>query len=586
MSHGDIEEGIPESFECDGAEDNLGAAWHSRSSSSRANQEAGKKRFERFLVWMLKTKKAKDRDEISLKLFNRRCNDLPEADIVWGNININEIGIMEMNRFANWLFFQGTHLRDSSKEIAYKTADSDLSAVSGLIRGSSFYSDANRLSPEKMKSVRRGMLNLFNRRAIQQNRPLIQSHKTALQSDLLRIVMICLWSNCARLAQCAFFLISLCQLAGRATETAVMLFRRITMQQPEEFSDAGPEVDKIPIFTLWRTKTRTEQSLSVFNHRDFFFLSVPFLMFVSMTMNLEPDDSLFPIYLSKTVRKKASQRGHNSADELVKEQEKAEKEEVDEMRQVEEADGPVEDDPEVGLDHQGVEDDPEVGLDHQGVAKYVRETLESIRKAAERLDSFLEAQREEAPDSPGEGLSIFSRIVSILGLRRFGFSKGLSGHSNRRYAVNEAMEYSGISFVTKAFRLGWASKAIHTVFWYAEESLRGDRQCGRVLSGWTSLNARGQYGGGRPPALKALSGTVPLEKVAKFCQNLFVNYEGIEGANDPDLQEYLLASFLCRLNDYLSFLSEDPLNRFGKTPEENFEKSRLLQIVMAAASDR
>ena len=559
------------------------------STSSRSNWNSARQRFEKFLVWLLKAElpraydelKAK-RDEIAQRLFGRPVNGLAENEILWVNLDPLNIKIPEVNLFAGWLFTHGRRLDISARLIKYKTADCDLSALVSMIRLLAFDLPGEKMPASKIRKIRKGMRSLYDRRAIKENVPLVQSHRTSLESDLLRIVMLCLWSNDSSLFGVAFFVIALGQFAGRATETAAAAFNRVTMKQPEEFKSGHLTADMIPHFDIWRIKGRHEQLLSVFNNRDMFLLCFPFLMFVSMVTTQSPGEYVFPEFHDKagaqTVR--------------TPETTEAETPETTEADTFEN----------------------EMVAKAKNLTKYFNACVNKLAGFAETLDRHMTsmaaaaAERaaaaaaraaaavrgggndHEEPDAPVESReaeqhSLFSRIMNLYGILCYKFQEGLGCHSQKRYAVNAVVQAPLISFVTQAFRCGWVTQALHTVFKYADLNASGDRQCARILARWSTADVGGQYGGGRPPRLGCLQGEQDgvLDKVKSMSEFLFADYNGFEGANDRNLQLYLTASFLCRLGDLLDFLKNDPLNRFGTTTEENFAKHGVLQVVFRAA---
>ena len=74
-------------------------------------------------------------------------------------------------------------------------------------------------------------------------------------------------------------------------------FRRVTMYLPTEFDDTGHDTDKIAKVAIWRSKTRSEQDLSIFNDRDCFLMDWYFLMGYSMIMDDKPSDAMFRSFM-------------------------------------------------------------------------------------------------------------------------------------------------------------------------------------------------------------------------------------------------------------------------------------------------
>jgi hypothetical protein len=108
-----------------------------------------------------------------------------------------------------------------------------------------------------------------------------------------------LWFGDFKFAQLAFFILSLIHFCGRGSEVAVVQFHRIFLKTPSEFLDAGEVTDQIANVSLYRTKTKGQQDLAVFNHRDCFLMCWYFMFGYSMVLN-ESDtmpQSLFPLFV-------------------------------------------------------------------------------------------------------------------------------------------------------------------------------------------------------------------------------------------------------------------------------------------------
>ena len=244
------------------ADDPRGAARANTGDSSKDNLNAAKKHFPIFAAELIAD--PGDGREMARQLYGTET----PTDLSFAKVILKNVDVKVMNRFARYLATKATHLRNKNKLIEFRTADGYLSSIKGEITRQLMYSsEPNKLTDEKMKPVRTGLVNLFVKRNMALNRPMSKSHKTAFESDLIRIAIVCFWSGSYVMAIMAFFLISLCQFSGRATEVAVVPFQRVALSQPAEFSDSGNvDSDLIPSATLWRTKTKEEQELSIFPH--------------------------------------------------------------------------------------------------------------------------------------------------------------------------------------------------------------------------------------------------------------------------------------------------------------------------------
>ena len=592
------------------ASDPRGAARANTGDSTQENLAAATKHMNIFLPPEIAN--PVDGKEIAVQLFGVESPPHP----TYANVIKKNVSVKVMNRFAFYLAKKATHLKNKNKLIEFRTADSYLSAIKGDVQRSLMYdSSPMLLTDEKMKPVRNGLVNMFIKRNMQLNRPMSQSHKTAYESDLIRIAIICFWSGSWAMAVMVFFLISLVQFAGRATEVAVLPFSRIFLSQPGEFADAGVDRDRIAMATLWRTKTKLEQELSVFHHRDCFLQDWYFAMVHSMVLcEGNASEALFPTFLAKTKKRKATPVDPNDLESMVVAQDN-----------ILEAQAAAEEQLLRNIDPE-VDDD---AAEAKGVSQYFRDCLKSLSEEAAELDelaeengAFDESNAPLLPSDNGDGASteystdnnatstnifnatsadasnannggidgsqphpvgFLSRLKSSFGGAIFSFQQGLSSHSQKRFAVNFSLQHSLLNTISVCFRSGWCQKALHTLFWYAEHCEKNDQQVARVASKWNIPNSLGRYGGGRPPSLDKLAGIIPEAQLRDFIHYLFQKYDSISGADDQDFRALLTASFLLRLNDFLLFLSEHPGAKFGTTPEENFTKNRFLQLVKVAA---
>ena len=576
-----------------------GAASGSWSPSARQNFRAAVKHFKKFIEFDIPR-----RGEAGKAIAKELYGTEDPSDYGYQNIDRTKVDIKLMNRFARWLFKHARHLNDASKRIEYKTADCVFSAIKNHIVKSTMYDQRQQLlTDEKLKPIRSGLEGLFNNRVMRENRSLSRSHTSAEDSDTIRINMLCLWCGDPLLAQMASYVEALFQLGGRSTEIAVMAFRRLSLYQPSEFADAGMGRDLIPCAKLWRIKTRVEQDLSIFNHKDCFLRCFVFLLAHSMVLCNNPTDALFPDFFAKTQKKKVESDDVAAAVEAEEAEEAVEAAENQaEIRAI--------------LDGEPLDEAEDGAVDACGLPRYYRNLLQRIQNAADELNDHRE--NEEADDNDEE---IFSgtvednpKAVSMSDSEEavfndysqarvsfnerldgwlagnfssmcFRIKAGLGAHSEKRHTVETILGDAGLNFVWMTFRAGWVNKKLHSIFKYANENPRTDRQCARVISNWKSVDCRTmQYGGGRPPDLRALCGKAEKGKPEMFAKALFNTYTLVDGANNHEFQYLLTATILLRLRDFLGFLLIHPQRKFGMDNEQHFEKNRFLQLVLVAAN--
>jgi hypothetical protein len=522
--------------------------------------------FDRFLAEELAN--PEDGNEMATDLFGTETPVNPS----FATVEKHKINIKLMNRFAKYLAERARWLNDENRMLEFQTADRYLSSIKTKIHRDLSYDERNQspLTDAKMKPVRSGMVNIFIGRAIKMHRSLSTSHKTAESEHIMRITMLCVWMADFQFAQLAFFVLALVHFCGRGSEVAVVIFRRLSLYQPSEFADAGAGADKIANVTLWRTKTKEEQELSVFHHRDCFLMCWYFTMAYSMLMcEGEPSESLFPSFVKK-----------GQAD-------------LDQEAAVDAQEAAV--DAEDALNAAALRRDdatisPEA-TEAKGVSKYFKNILKQLADAAAKL-TIDDANMPTMADMESNENDAPARIrpqppfMSFLGeTSDYTFSEGLSSHSAKRFAVNYANEFAYICTSWVCFRAGWLMKAVHTIFDYLDRRAKNDRQVARVTSNWTQVGEGGLYGGGRPPSLDALVGEpgCDVEQVLQFVILLFFDYKDVEGASDPELQKMLTATILLRLSQLLLCLQEHPGRVFGTTDEMCFAKHRFLQKLHNAA---
>jgi hypothetical protein len=597
-------------------DDSRGAAQAGWGPSSILSFKCAKQHFDVFIKAEIKN--ADDGVEIAKLLFGEEAPNNP----CYASARKRCISVRVMNRFAYYLAVNARHLNNSKKMLEFMSADRYLSSIKTAIERDEavFYVDNNNnqhaplLNKSNMKLVRNGMFNIFFNRAAKSHRSMSQSHKSADQNDIIRICMICLWLGDFRFAQLLFFILSLVHFCGRGSEVAVLQFYRILLVIPAEFLDSKRGRDKIAKVSLYRTKTKDEQELHVFHHRDCFLMCWYWGLGYSMVLNegLDLSSSLFPHFVKDG-------RADQDADAS------AEVEALDAAVEAENA----------GMDAAMRANDADVSpetTEAKGVSQYFKSSLEQVAQSAEQLTSARNEKTEamaavvnsdgagpptadgplaafagdgtEIPvDGDSDETSFYEKFLGVwystVGLM---FSPGLSAHSSKRYSVNCANEFAYIATTWVCFRAGWMMKAVHTIFDYLDSNPKNDCQVARVIANWTMVGEGGKYGGGRPPTLevligqggtpKAVDGGVigepgeekwAVQQLMSFMGYLFHNYNNVLGANDPQLQILITASILLRLPQMLQCLKEHPNQMYGTTDESCFEKHRFLQLLLCAA---
>jgi hypothetical protein len=75
-----------------------------------------------------------------------------------------------------------------------------------------------------MKPICDGLLNLYIGWCQEEHCSLSNSHKTAKESDIKNMVVICYWVNDYEMGNTAFFIVGQTKVSGWAMETAVIPF--------------------------------------------------------------------------------------------------------------------------------------------------------------------------------------------------------------------------------------------------------------------------------------------------------------------------------------------------------------------------
>jgi hypothetical protein len=385
-------------------------------------------------------------------------------------------------------------------------------------------------NPSTTTKIRTALKNLFIARNFNEKKPMSKEKETFSTPDALCLVLICILSKDRRLAMFALYVISLVQFAGRASETAKVWFRHITMYNPPEFPNPA---EKIASTNLFRDKTKHEQDLSIFGHRCHFLLDWYFLLGYTMIMNEgNVEEAVFPDYYRKAVE-----------DEAQRAQKK---------KSASQASGFFK------TQFQSVHN---LFMDYTG-----------------RLNDHQAARQAEGLDDDDNGCTYFENLS---------LNPGLSSHSGKRYSVNMADMNPFVKFTWLSMRAGWLMKGFHTVFDYLVGNNRfTDRQAALSTSGWM-VTENGLIGGGRPPMLQPITRNDPVLKaqMVLFKSFLFFHYSNIEGANSSDLQDLILATILKDLPAMINLLLSHPLHDFGNNEEEVWSKHPFLERLKSSAAD-
>ena len=532
------------------ADDNRGAAALTWGPAAELSFKNAVQHFNRFLEQMIEEP---DGERVALLLFG---TESPQ-NVSYEASKKECIDIKLMDHFALYLAKTARCSNNFTKKLVCNTADRYLSAMKTRIERDLMYNAGNTSLPDqKMKIVRTGMMNAFRDHAIANNEPLSKSHATPCFEDITRVCLVSMWLNDFKFANFAFFVLSLVQFAGRGTEAAVLPFNRIELRQPAEFAAAGPWGNKIAYVTLWRKKTRTEQTLAIFHNRDSFLMCWYFMAAYSMIMNdnSTPSDSVFPNFV-KTFGQENTASSNVVHDENV-------------------------------VDTVDINELDESTTEAKGVSKYFKDIYKLLVNAAKRLTALVDCDRQEGIDQPVPRAPAAASSF-IDNANGYAPNPLLSSHSGKRFAVNLADIHPGIKTTWVCFRAGWIMKSVHTIFDYLSASAKNDHQVALVTANWTETGEGGRYCGGRPPSLQSLidcnSGGTDMEQVEDFVRALFGSYCNVAGANNEELQKLLTASILLRLDQFLLALKEHPQGKYGLTDVRCYKEHRFLQCLFDAA---
>jgi hypothetical protein len=211
---------------------------------------------------------------------------------------------------------------------------------------------------------------------------------------------------------------------------------------------------------------------------------------------------------------------------------------------------------------------------NKAVTQYFKTVFQEVLKTCEAFED-LDDEEEEVTSSFVDNLHINPKLTS---------------HSSKKHAVNLADELPSIKTTWVCFRAGWLMRTVHTIYDYLTDQPKNDRQIGRALSGWRSLDALGTIGGGRPPTLDSIhNGNQELSRTLDdFVTHLFHRYDSIELAPETvpmDLKRLLAATIIRYLPNFITLLLEHPRKDFGDTREGVWEKHKFLMRLKQACDD-
>jgi hypothetical protein len=200
----------------------------------------------------------------------------------------------------------------------------------------------------------------------------------------------------------------------------------------------------------------------------------------------------------------------------------------------------------------------------QAVSKYFKAVIDSLIESLGELNLVAAANEEVEAEAAGEFRDPFAPKLTI--------NPSISSHSNKRYAINLAEDHPMIKTQDTARRAGYELKSIATVFEYMNHiNPPRDRQLSRVCNNWSAVDPLGNIGGGRPPRLECVQIHAEGGKGRSVAAALFFAYDNIPMANDPEMQNLLLATILRYLPSILDLLVAHPTHKFGKSRDETWE---------------
>ena len=178
-----------------------------------------------------------------------------------------------------------------------------------------------------------------------------------------------------------------------------------------------------------------------------------------------------------------------------------------------------------------------------------------------------------------EGGQVFTELSLVQGIQA-----GLSMHSGKKAAVNQAVENANLATTWICYRAGWVVKMIHSIFDYLVNSPANDRQVGKALSGWKIKNANGDVGGGYPPRIRDAMGISAEDslKLEKFRNCLFYAQRG-DNKMDDAMLSILTGSILMYLRKSIELVQKHPTKKYGEDLEGVRSKHKFMVNVDRAA---
>lgn len=382
---------------------------------------------------------------------------------------------------------------------AYETASRYLSAIKNHVQRRVLEEHKVTKSIDT-KKIRSGLMKVYAEKAREENKDVSQSHHTATSSDLLAIGVLCvLFQTQIPVLHVFFFLvISLVQFAGRISESALVTFNDLHLHSVGEWEGSETGPEKIFLVNLWRTKTSSQdKNVSIFPHRNHFLL-----------------DWYFVFAYSLVLRNSSQSKGCLF---------------------------------------------PSFYEEAKKDAESRRDTEKQPRSKASGMWNRIFIKIMELSDAFDDVIAAI--LKSRCGIPSVSPNKDLSSHSGKRRAVELADQHPLIKTTWLCFRAGWKMKMVHTIFDYLRASLSNDRQVGRQLSEWSTLDEHGRLGGGRPPILECLNlhPDLPhLHKVFEFSRSLFSTFFETEEIDEAKAN-LLTASILRWLPAFIDLVTHSTL---------------------------
>lgn len=397
----------------------------------------------------------------------------------------------------NLLDFYVTYLMDVKKVPKCETCNRYLAAI--FSRTKEECERANKPAPNfDTKRIRRGMVKCYSEKAANEHKRLSDPHKRATDEDLKAMAaLVYLFEGHdvagPNLSAFIFLVLSSVQFAGRVTETSLVKLCHLRPAEVPEWGQDLPSHEKIVECGFWRLKTTTKpEPFGIFCHRDSFLLDWYFAFAYSFVMR------------------------HNN-----------EKDGKDSLFP--------------GFYTEALKDSKSRQQNSSKVSSHASKLWSTIFKNVYSLSSELE-------DSATE-------ILRNRGLPTVTPTKDLSSHCGKKAAVNSANENAFLKTTWVCFRAGWKMNMVHTIFDYLSPNPMNDRQVGRHLSGWRTVDATGSIGGGRPPLLQAIYDSteqIPHKsKIFAFAAALFHEYSDLL---EESLKHILCATLLRYLDDFVNLV--------------------------------